>query len=309
MAIKTPRCHRDGRAASIRCCPKNLACIRDWIEREIPLIQHPLFELRDACARIEATRPASPDSPTSHSKSASGQAFIAGMVEAPLLTVDDERYLFTKMNYHKFVAEKIRRGLSLNRPDASLVDQIEENLRVSTEVRNRIVQSNLRLVVALARKFSGTTDQLSELVSEGTLPLIRAVQLFDVSRGYRFSTYATWAVRNQQLRSLKPRRDSARSVHGDDEGWENSLVAPEASTDNFERDAQLRSHVVREMLTLLTDREREIVAARFGLDDQPKNQSLNDIALQHGVSKERIRQILVRSIEKLQAGAKPTELP
>jgi DNA-directed RNA polymerase sigma subunit (sigma70/sigma32) len=86
-------------------------------------------------------------------------------------------------NYRKFVAEKIRRGLSLNRPDASLVDQIEENLRVSTEVHNRIVQSNLRLVVALARKFSGTIDQLSELVSEGTLPLIRAVKLFDVSRG------------------------------------------------------------------------------------------------------------------------------
>jgi RNA polymerase primary sigma factor len=289
-------------------CPKSLARIRDWIEREIPLIPHPLFPLRDAGAKIESLRPSTLDASPIQTKSEPGLAFVAGMVEAPLLTVDEERFLFAQMNYFKFLAEKNRRRLSLNRPDVALLDQVEEDLRRANAVRNRIVQSNLRLVVALAKKLSSSLDQLSELVSEGTLPLIRAVQLFDFSRGHRFSTYATWAVRNQLFRSIKRRRDVGQAINPDDDRWLNDLTAPATNPEDEEREAAERSKAVGELLIVLTDREREIVSARFGLDGQPTHQSLQEIATKLGLSKERVRQVVIRAIEKMQAVAKNTEL-
>ena len=290
-----------------------LARVRDWVEREIDFVDHPLFHETKPAEKLAALRPASLDEALPPVKLEPGLAFVAGMVEMPLLSLDEERYLFAWMNFLKHRAERNRQRLSLNQPDEALVERIESDLLDATTVRNRIVRSNLRLVVALSKKVSaakqaGALDQMSELISEGTLPLIRSVELFDVSFGNRFSTYATWAVRNQMFRFLKRRHSQIESVGGEDDLWMNRLVDGRAVPEDDERRAVQRGELVQRLLSQLSERERIVIASRFGLDGHPQGQSLNDIAQQLGLSKERVRQIVIASLEKLHEVANVGEI-
>ena len=287
--------------------------MRDWVEREIAFVDHPLFHEIKPAEKLAALRPSSLDETPPPAKLEPGLAFVAGMVEMPLLSLNEERYLFAWMNFLKHRAERNRQRLSLNRADEALVEQIESDLRDSIAVRNRIVRSNLRLVVALSKKLSaakqaGALDQMSELISEGTLPLIRSVELFDVSLGNRFSTYATWAVRNQMFRYLKRRHSQIESVGGEDDLWTNRLVDDRAVPEDDERRAAQHGELVQRLLLQLSERERIVIASRFGLDGHPQGQSLNDIAQQLGLSKERIRQIVIASLEKLHEVANVGEI-
>lgn len=306
--LKPARCPSPQRPS-----PELLARVRDWVEREIAFVDHPLFYESDSAARLAALRPASLDQTQHATKLEPGLAFVAAMVEMPLLSIAEEVYLFSRMNFLKWQAEQNRRRLSLNRPDEALVERIESDLREANDVRNRIVRSNLRLVVALSKKLSavkqaGAIDQMSELISEGTLPLIRSVELFDISLGNRFSTYATWAVRNQMFRFLKRRQSRFDSAVGEDDRWASRLVDDRVAPEDDERQAAHHVEVVQRLLSQLSERERIVVAARFGLDGQPQGQSLHDIAIQMGLSKERVRQIVIASLEKLQGFAQAGEV-
>lgn len=298
--------HRKGRPARRQrshCPPETLSRVRDWIEREITFVDHPLFAQADAANVLTARRPSSLDDLAGPAKPEPGLAFIAGMVEAPLLTPEEEVYLFTWMNFLRYRAEQSRQRLSLNQPDGSLLDRIDADMRQAIEVRNRIVRSNLRLVVALARKLSESLDQMSELIGESAAPLIRSVELFDVRLGNRFSTYATWAVRNHMLRCLKRRRANLDRVTGHDHAWLDRLPGSTTNPEDEARLAAQRSKAVEHLLQSLNDRERAVITARFGLNGQPTGQSLQDIAERIGLSKERVRQIAMAAIEKLQGVA------
>ena len=305
MADAVKKKRRPGNRRRADCTPEMRARVRDWIEREIKFVESPEFLEPDSALRIAALRPASHDRPVP-SVSAPGMAFVSGLVDAPLLTPDDETYLFTWMNFLKYRAEQFRQQLSLNCPDESLVDRIEADLREAVVVRNQIVRSNLRLVVALARKLSISIDQMSELIGEATVPLIRAVELFDVGLGNRFSTYATWAVRNHMLRCLKRRQASQELIIAHDQLWLDWLPDERTNPDHDVRRTALRAESVRQLLSSLSDRERTVISARFGLEGQPRGQSLQDIAERIGLSKERVRQIALHAIEKLQGIVKTT---
>lgn len=269
------------------------------MELAIEFVPHHDFDRRNVLDVLSQLRPSTLDAPRVVTKSEPGIAFVSGLVQAPLLTPDEERYWFTWMNFLKYRAERNRRQLDLKHPDLNLIEWIEADLKEATEARNHIVQGNLRLIVGLAKKLAGSMEQMSELISEGMTPLIRSTELFDISLGNRFSTYATWAVRNQMVRLLKRVRNSPESTLGEDApSWE-TLPDRVTPSDANETAQELRVAAVNRLLSSLSEREREIIAARFALDGQPSGQSLAEIAKQIGLSKERVRQITLNTLMKL----------
>ena len=120
--------------------------------------------------------------------------YLAALYEVPLLTRPQERHLFRKMNYLKYRATRLRRTLDPLHPAPALLDDIETSYAQAVEIRSQIVRANLRLVVALAKRRAGPKVGFFELVSDGNMTLFRAVAKFDYARGFRFSTYATWAI-------------------------------------------------------------------------------------------------------------------
>ncbi len=121
-------------------------------------------------------------------------AYLASLYEVPLLNREQEGWLFRKYNFLKYRACKLRDQLDIERPSTRLMDQIEKLYDQIVEIKNRLVRANLRLVVSIAKKRVSVNDSFFDLVSDGNMSLIRAVEKFDYARGNKFSTYASWAI-------------------------------------------------------------------------------------------------------------------
>jgi len=129
------------------------------------------------------------------------EPYLRELYNHPLLTHEQEAHLFRKMNYLKFRAHGLQKKLvelqqkrGKDTEQTALAKEILELKTQSEHVRNAIIQANLRLVVSIAKRYTGPDQGLHALVSDGNDSLMRAVERFDFSRGYKFSTYATWAI-------------------------------------------------------------------------------------------------------------------
>ena len=141
--------------------------------------------------------------PTKKSRVPSGMPpYLASLYEVPLLTREQEAHLFRKMNYLKFQARKLREKFDGDQPKVRLMDRIEKLYEESVSIENQIIRANLRLVVSIAKRYVGPAEDFFELVSDGNISLMRAVEKFDVSRGNKFSTYASWALMKNFARSI-----------------------------------------------------------------------------------------------------------
>ena len=174
--------------------------------------------------------------------------------------------------------------------------------RSAIALKRRITQANLRLVVSIAKRHAAlrAADSLFELVSDGNVSLMRAVDKFDYSRGFKFSTYATWAIKRGFARSLPEeylRRDRFRTGHD-----EFLAAVRDHRPESIALDAGSRTAISRTIadgLAELSSRERGIVERRFGLVGAGRPETLEDISRDVGLSKERIRQIERQALAKL----------
>jgi RNA polymerase sigma factor (sigma-70 family) len=159
----------------------------------------------------------------------------------------------------------------------------------------------MRLVVSIAKRHSGQTDNFFELLSDGNMSLIRAVEKFDYSRGNKFSTYASWAIMKNFARSIpeeKVRRE--RYVTGTEDFFD---AAQDNRTDEHEivATAEQASNKVNRLLEYLDPRERAIIRMRAGLDQGTEGMTLEKIGEKLGITKERVRQLNVRAMKKLRS--------
>jgi RNA polymerase primary sigma factor/RNA polymerase sigma factor len=226
-------------------------------------------------------------------------AYVASLYEVPLLTREQEAHLFRKMNYLKYQASKLREKLVLDQPKPRLMDRIETLFAESVATKKQIISANLRLVVSIAKRYVGPAEDFFELVSDGNLSLIRAVEKFDVSRGNRFSTYATWAVLKNFARSIPAvlrHRDRFRTSHSE---MFITTVDPRADQHEQESEQLSRESHVKKILCCLDERELQIVTGRFGLTRGQTPLTLQQVGAAMGVSKERVRQIQTRAMGKL----------
>ncbi len=213
--------------------------------------------------------------------------YLRELFNLPLLTPAGEFALFRKMNYLKFQAESLRRQIVPETVKAADLDRIEALLDDAGEIKNRITRANLRLVVRFAKRHMSPLCDLFELVSDGNVALLRAIDLFDFTRGFKFSTYVSWAVIRQLAGATsKAQRQRARYQTGQEEFRE----VLSATMEEDEPAADARALLGR-MSTSLSTRQWFVLCSHFGLNGHGKPKTLEQIGKRLGVTKERIRQI------------------
>ncbi|MET9222242.1 RNA polymerase sigma factor [Streptomyces sp. NPDC003300] len=272
----------------------------------------------------------------------------------PLLTAAEEVDLARRVEAGLFAEEKLGAFPDL---DSQLAVDLDRLVVLGRMAKRRLIEANLRLVVSVAKRYIGRGLTMLDLVQEGNLGLIRAVEKFDYARGYKFSTYATWWIRQAMSRALA---DQARTIRVpvhvvelinrvvrvqrrllQERGYEPSteevaaqLDLPEERVSEVLRLAQepvslhapvgeeedvalgdliedgdaaspvesaafllLREHL-EAVLSTLGERERKVVQLRYGLaDGRPR--TLEEIGRIFGVTRERIRQIESKTLNKL----------
>ncbi len=277
---------------------------------ELPLefMDNPRFKRKGADKACLGPMPESETATRRPRRPADLPPYLASLYEIPLLTREQEQHLFRQYNYLKFKASRLRDQLDTQRPKASLMSQIEQLYEQIVELKNRIARCNLRLVVSIAKRHVSPDQNFFELVSDGNLSLLRAVEKFDFSRGNKFSTYASWAIMKNFARTIPGeyrQRDRFRTSH--DELF--ALTQEQRGNPTIEESLQRdRLSKIQKILHRLDDREQQIIIGRFGLDHSQEPQTLKEVGVKLGVTKERIRQIEVRALNKLRLAAQQEKI-
>lgn len=224
--------------------------------------------------------------------------YLASLYSIPLLTKEEEVYYFRKMNYLKFKASELRKTIDPLRPKTKDMNLIEEYLDKAVEIKNFLIRSNLRLVVSIAKRHIKPTGNFFEMVSDGNMSLIRAIEKFDYSKGNKFSTYASWAIMKNFARSIPAehtRLDRFRT--GKDEIFMHST---DQRDNPFQQELQNKQQhqALMGILDQLDDREKNIILYRYGLVKGTEPQTLEEVGTRFGVTKERIRQLEARALKK-----------
>ncbi len=283
----------------------------------------------------------------------------------PLLTKDDEVRLARQIEDGN-AARELLTGDGVRDPIRDV--ELRRQDRAGTDAGQLLVQSNLRLVVSIAKKYRVAGLSFLDLIQEGNLGLIRAVEKFDWRRGFRFSTYATWWIRQAITRGIENtartirmppsahsrvsnvhnararlelqfgRRPALREIAAEADMTESkvaeilsfpadplSLSAPISDDGDLELGEIVEDHSVEstfglaavtllpaaidKLFRLLDERERRILALRFGLD-RGEPRTLEEVGRHLNLTRERIRQLEARAISKLRdhAGSEAVEL-
>ena len=220
-----------------------------------------------------------------------------------LLTTAQERHAFLRYNYARMRVKKAARKF-LRAPGRKSAREIAFWQRRTRETRDIIAGANLALVLAMAKRTRMTDVDFAELISEGNMALLRAVEKFDAARGFKFSTYACRAILKGFSRvAVKSNRYHTMFPTEFEPGMERSNEM-DVRRESIARDAVEDLHdIITRNSAELTEVERRVIEARFAVnrpEDTPA-MTLAEVGEVIGVTKERVRQIQNGALEKLRA--------
>jgi RNA polymerase sigma factor (sigma-70 family) len=275
---------------------------RQLLGQPIRYVYNPQFELPSADELILSPEPppaaASPAAKPSRRAADDLPPYLRALYDTPLLDGPAERALFARFNYLKHKADQLRKQIDLDHVRTGDLKRIESLLLQANMVKNHIIRANLRLVVSIAKKHVGGAQNLFELISDGNVSLMRAVEKFDFSRGNRFSTYASWAIMRNFARSVpRERYRLDRFATGQTDALD--IAASLQYYDPNEANLPELRESIDVVLARLTPLERTVLIDHYGLDDQGQTKTLDQLGRHLGVSKERVRQIELRALKKL----------
>ena len=279
--------------------------VRNWSEQSWDHVHDELYDAPNADAII-LDSPEPPPSDTPLPKPPKDvPSYLQSLYLTPLLTPEQERDLFRRYNYLKFKIGRALKGIDLEDvPKQAYVKLADLVAQVET-IKQRLISANLRLVVSIAKKHAGWSSSFFEVVSDGNMSLMRAMERFDCARGTKFSTYATWAIMKNYARSIPEERyHYARYVTGQEEIL--STRADHRVEPTSESDREHVRQLIASGINELDDREREIVSSHFGLGMKGAPLTLEQLGKRFGVTKERVRQIEQRALARLREVLAPS---
>jgi RNA polymerase primary sigma factor len=228
---------------------------------------------------------------------------LARLCETRILKAEEEQSLFRRMNYWKYRADHVRSTLDPDDPKWSDVELAAAYLAAAEKVRNRVIRANMRLVMSVVKRFVTGVHSFDDLLSDGIYSLMQAVDKFDYARGFRFSTYAYRAIARNTYRKISKQQNELVRFSSDAMETSSADLA-DASASPAEEVAQTRRRsALTQLVARLDRREQLIVRCRYALGAHRKVKTFQAIADKLGVSKERVRQIEQRAINKLRAMA------
>ena len=279
---------------------------------KIRYIDHAAFTKRNARKTILAPPPENPRKESPQPPPPGLPPYLASLYQVPLLTQEQERHLFLQYNFLKFLAAGALSELDRTRPDSKILNELESLRADADSTRNTIIKANLRLVVSVMKKLR-PVDELEEAISDGNQTLLRAIEGFDVSRGNKFSTYATYAIQMNEWGGYGKRtRDAMRFQSNADSVFASEGVLSEKDPLAFrERRMQASGAQVAALLQsgVLNGRERAILISRFGLSEGSEPQTLKETGQKFGITKERVRQIQGKALGKLRTLVADKKMP
>ena len=289
--------------------------------------------------------------------------YLKEIGKVPLLTADQEVELATVMSAGREAEARVAQAEADGEtiPEAEMAE-LKKQIKAGEKAKQQLAEANLRLVVSIAKRYVGRGMLFLDLIQEGNLGLIKAVEKFDYTKGYKFSTYATWWIRQAITRAIA---DQARTIRipvhmvetinkvirvsrqllqelghdpspneiakemnmpvdkvreilkiaqepvsletpiGEEEDShlgdfieDHEAVAPDDAAGSI-----LLREQIEELLQGLTERERQVLELRFGLKDG-KTRTLEEVGRYFDVTRERIRQIEGKALQKLKKSAR-----
>jgi RNA polymerase sigma factor (sigma-70 family) len=222
----------------------------------------------------------------------------------PMSKDDRERFLFLRLN---FCRRKVLLILEKHDGGRLPADSVREVLcweREALDTRSEIVRENVPLVLAMAKRTRIVGVDLTDLISEGNLALLRAVVKFDCARGYKFSTYACRAILKSFSRvATRAARHRGHFPTEFDPDLEKSDYVEQRRLSLVDDCVDELRMMIEQNTAELTEVEHKVIRARFALDDDAddKAKTLEQVGEMIGVTKERVRQIQNKALSKLRS--------
>ena len=219
-----------------------------------------------------------------------------------LLTGEQEQVLFRQYNFARYRVSKLQKEIGSNEPTDEEIQELLRWYYTAKGYREQIAETNLALVLAMAKRTRMSEVDFADLVSEGNMALLRSVDKFDCDRGFKFSTYACRAILKAFSRQgVKLSKYRQRFPTDFDPALEKSNHLETVRRTHEEECADEVKHIVQTNAAELSEVEKTVIHHRFGID---KEQDAPPLTLEQvgqiiGVTKERVRQIQNKALEKI----------